>query len=156
MKKLLVLPLVLLTIMLGCKSDKDKSKESSTNKIQQTSFDVNKADTWPVKFSDYGFTPLTYANAESYAFMQNFINRNGVNNIFHFKTLSKAEDHWVVSPNNDVLYSMVTVDCSDDFLGLTDKESKYTFRVPELRYDGIFVKDVLIYLESIQLWQMER
>ena len=36
---------------------------------------------------------------------------------------------------------VVQNNCSNDFLGLTDKESKYTFRVPELRYDGIFVKD---------------
>lgn len=115
MKNLLAFPLFMLIILSGCNPGKDKSKESSITIIPENSFDVNKPDTWPVKFSDFGFTPLSYANAESYAFMQNFINRNGINNIFHFKTLSKAEDHWVVSPNNDVLYSMVTVDCSDDF-----------------------------------------
>jgi len=116
----------------GCAQAERKS-DTSISDVKAASFDVNNPDKWPVKFSDYGFTPLTYANAESYAFMQTFINRNGVNNFFHFKTLSKAEDHWVVSPNNDVLYSMVTVDCSDDF----------TLVIPKTK-DGRFISHQIV------------
>ena len=39
------------------------------------------------KFADYGFTPETYAQAESYAFMKDFIGRSGVNKFFHFNVI---------------------------------------------------------------------
>jgi len=115
----LTITVVITLIILSCGNNNTK-KSNDTNeveKIEKTSvnFDVNNPNEWPVKFADFGFTPETYAQAESYSFMKNFIDRNGINNIFHFKTLAKAEDKWVVSPNNDVLYSMVTVDATDDF-----------------------------------------
>lgn len=91
-------------------------------------FDVNDPNDWPVKFSEYGFTTDSYAQAESYTFINNFIKRSGVNEFFHFKTLARAEDHWVVSPNRDVLYSMGPVDTTDDF----------TLVIPETK-DGRFV-----------------
>lgn len=99
-------------------SAKDSSMEMTANESPQSDsgdFKVNIPEDWPVKFSDYGFDAVTYPQAESYTFMNNFIKRSGVNNIYHFKTLAKAADHWVVSPNLDVLYSMVTVDATDDF-----------------------------------------
>ncbi len=78
-------------------------------------FDVNNPDEWPVKPASYGLTADSYVQTESYAFMGTFIKRSGVNNFFHFKTLATAEDKWVVSPNNDVLYSVATVDASEGF-----------------------------------------
>jgi hypothetical protein len=101
------------------KNDQEKFKDTtstSTASTRSATFDVNNPNEWPVKFADYGFTPETYAQAESYAFMKDFIGRSGVNKFFHFKTLARMEDHWVVSPNNDVLYSLAIVDATDDFI----------------------------------------
>lgn len=109
-------------------SNNNKKQEVTKEQKSSENFDINNPDKWPVKFSDYGFTAKTYPEAESYTFMGNFIKRSGINNFFHFKTLSKKEDHWVVSPNNDVLYSLVTVDASDDFT-LIIPESKYDDRI---------------------------
>ena len=69
-----------------------------------------KAD--PVK---YGMTAKEYIQAESRAFLANFIGRNGLNKWFHFKTLAKKDDKWVVSPNNDTIYSMAAVNATDGF-----------------------------------------
>ncbi len=97
-------------------SDTKKYLKNGKEKyVVKQSFDVNNPEEWPVKFSDYGFTPDSYAQAESYTFMSNFIKRASVNQFFHFKNLTKKEDHWVVSPNNDVLYSVATIDATDDF-----------------------------------------
>ncbi len=95
--------------------------------VQEVNFDVNNPKDWPINFSDYGYTPESYAQAETYTFMKNFIKRSGINNFFHFKALATKDDHWVVSPNNDVLYSLVTVDSSDDF----------SLIVPEYRDDRL-------------------
>lgn len=119
MKRIQLLAIALILTIVGCKENATKENSEKSDMVNTESltesFDVNNPEEWPVKFADYGFTPETYAQAESYAFYKTFIERSGVNNIFHFKTLSKAEDHWVVSPNNDVLYSMMIVDCTDDF-----------------------------------------
>ncbi len=117
--KIILSALVIVSILIftACgnnQSNKETNKNTS-EELGQNKFDVNNPDEWPVKFSDYGFTPETYAQTETNSFMEDFINRSGVNNFFHFKTLTKKEDHWVVSPNNDVLYSLVVVDASDDF-----------------------------------------
>ena len=56
-----------------------------------------------------------YINAESNAFMANFIKRSGLNKFYHFQGLSTAKDTWVVSPNNDTIYSMATVNASKGF-----------------------------------------
>jgi hypothetical protein len=117
-----ILGLGVITIMIASacnntpkeQQDNTKSDEVKVDSTAST-FDVNNPSEWPVKFADYGFTPETYAQAESYSFMEDFIGRSGVNQFFHFKTLAKMEDHWVVSPNNDVLYSLAVVDASDDF-----------------------------------------
>ena len=117
-----ILGLGIITIMItsACNNTpKEQDKNTKTDEVNvdptMSTFDVNNPGEWPVKFADYGFTPETYAQAESYSFMKDFIGRSGVNNFFHFKTLSKMEDHWVVSPNNDVLYSLAIVDATDDF-----------------------------------------
>ncbi len=95
--------------------------------VKEVNFDVNDPSDWPIDLASYGYTPETYAQAETYTFMRNFINRVGVNNFFHFKALATKDDHWVVSPNNDVLYSLVTIDASDDF----------TLIVPKYRSDRL-------------------
>lgn len=70
---------------------------------------------WAADPTDYGMTPREYIQAESRAFMTDFMGRVGVNTFFHFDGLSSAEDTWVVSPNNDTIYSMATVNARDGF-----------------------------------------
>jgi len=70
---------------------------------------------WTVNPSDYGLTAEEFIRAESLHFMKGMATREGINNFFHFKSLAKAEDKWVVSPNNDVIYSMAIVDASKGF-----------------------------------------
>ena len=70
---------------------------------------------WAVNPSDYGLTAEEFVRAESLHFMKGMATREGINNFFHFKSLAKAEDKWVVSPNNDVIYSMAIVDASKGF-----------------------------------------
>jgi len=69
-----------------------------------------KAD--PVK---YGMTAKEFIQAESRAFISNFIGRNGINQWFHFKALANKDDKWVVSPNNDTIYSIAAVNVTDGF-----------------------------------------
>lgn len=69
-----------------------------------------KAD--PVK---YGMTAKEFIQAESRAFIANFIGRNGINQWFHFQALANKDDKWVVSPNNDTIYSMAGVNVTDGF-----------------------------------------
>ncbi len=69
-----------------------------------------KAD--PVK---YGMTAKEFIQAESRAFIANFIGRNGINQWFHFQALANKDDKWVVSPNNDTIYSIVAVNATDGF-----------------------------------------
>ncbi|MCK5835018.1 MAG: DUF1214 domain-containing protein [Lentisphaeria bacterium] len=132
------LPLIAIGAALfvsSCGENTDKNNQESKSEEQvDPTFDVNNPEEWPVKFSDYGFTPETYVQAESNTFMQNFIDRSGVNKFFHFKTLSKSEDHWVVSPNNDVLYSLGVVDATDDF----------TLIIPEIKGDDRLVSIQMI------------
>ena len=70
---------------------------------------------WAVNPSDYGLTPEEFIRAESLHFMKGMASREGINNFFHFTSLAKADDKWVVSPNNDVIYSMGIVDVSKGF-----------------------------------------
>ena len=70
---------------------------------------------WAVNPSDYGLTAEEFIRAESLHFMKGMAAREGINNFFHFTSLAKAEDKWVVSPNNDVIYSMAIVDASEGF-----------------------------------------
>ena len=70
---------------------------------------------WAVDPTTYGMTPREYIQAESRAFMADFIGRVGVNQFFHFSGLSTAEDKWVVSPNNDTIYSLAAVNTRGGF-----------------------------------------
>ncbi|CAE6939999.1 hypothetical protein ACOMICROBIO_FLGHMIGD_03995 [Vibrio sp. B1FLJ16] len=70
---------------------------------------------WSVNPVDYGMTAEQFIRSESLNFMKGMAERNGVNQFFHFKNLANSEDKWVVSPNNDVIYSLAIVDASKDF-----------------------------------------
>ena len=70
---------------------------------------------WAIDPNDYGMTAEQFIRAESLHFMSGMSKRNGVNNFFHFTSLAMAKDKWVVSPNNDVIYSMAIVDASQGF-----------------------------------------
>ncbi|MDZ7614288.1 MAG: DUF1254 domain-containing protein [Flavobacteriaceae bacterium] len=137
-KTILSLVIISLLFATACKKNAVELENNVAEEVvkienSSVSFDVNNPEEWPVKFADYGFTPETYAQAESYSFMEDFIGRSGVNNFFHFKTLSKMEDHWVVSPNNDVLYSLAIVDATDDF----------TLIVPEVKGERVMSVQII-------------
>jgi hypothetical protein len=70
---------------------------------------------WAVNPVDYGMTPEVFIRSESLHFMKGMAAREGINNFYHFTSLAKAEDRWVVSPNNDVVYSIAIVDASKGF-----------------------------------------
>jgi len=72
-------------------------------------------DGWSAKPEDHGMSPEEFIRAESLHFMANMAQREGINNFYHFQSLAQAEDRWVVSPNNDVIYSMAIVDASNGF-----------------------------------------
>lgn len=78
---------------------------------------------WAVDPQQYEMSPKEYIQAESRAFLANFIERSGLNNFHHFKTLATAEDKWVVSPNLDTIYSIATVNVQDGF----------TLKLPEVK-----------------------
>ncbi|GEA51485.1 hypothetical protein VIN01S_22890 [Vibrio inusitatus NBRC 102082] len=81
---------------------------------------------WDVNPANFGMTAEQFLEAESLHFMANMVKREGINGIFHFTTLAKAEDRWVVSPNNDVVYSMAVVDASEGFtLSMPDTGDRY-------------------------------
>lgn len=70
---------------------------------------------WSTDPRQYGMSPRDYIQSESRAFMANFLDRSGINKFHHFQGLTKAADHWVVSPNNDTIYSMAVVNASQGF-----------------------------------------
>jgi len=74
--------------------------------------DSSKWKTDPVNF---GMTAKEFIQAESRAFISNFIARIGINQWFHFQALANKDDTWVVSPNNDTIYSIVAVNATDGF-----------------------------------------
>ncbi len=70
---------------------------------------------WAVDPEQYGMSAKEYIQSESRAFFADFIGRSGINNFFHFPGLSSAEDKWVVSPNNDTIYSLAIVNTTSGF-----------------------------------------
>ncbi len=70
---------------------------------------------WDVNPQDYGMTAKEYIQANSRAFFADFIGRGAINKFYHFTGLSKAADTWVVSPNNDTIYSLATVNATKGF-----------------------------------------
>ena len=63
----------------------------------------------------HGMTAKDYIQAESRAFFADFIGRVGLNTFFHFPGLASFEDRFVVSPNNDTVYSVATVNTRNGF-----------------------------------------
>jgi len=81
---------------------------------------------WAVDPCQHGMSAREYIQAESRAFFADFLGRAGLNNFFHFKTLTKAADHWVVSPNLDTIYSLVIINARNGFtLRLPDVGSRF-------------------------------
>ena len=70
---------------------------------------------WDVNPVEYGMTAKEYIQSDSRAFFSDFVGRAGMNAFFHFTDLSTAEDTWVVSPNNDTIYSIAVVNATDGF-----------------------------------------
>ena len=71
---------------------------------------------WAVNPLDYGMSAMDYERAEAELLFGNFAKRaGGVNKFFHFPGLTKADDRWVVSVNNDTIYSVATVDAREGF-----------------------------------------
>lgn len=70
---------------------------------------------WAIDPRKYGMSPRDYIQAESRAFFHDFMSRAAINRFFHFTTLARAADHWVVSPNLDTIYSLVIVNARRGF-----------------------------------------
>ncbi len=70
---------------------------------------------WAVNPVKYGMTAEVFIRSESLNFMKGMAARKGINHFYYFTSLAKTEDKWVVSPNNDVIYSMGIVDASKGF-----------------------------------------
>jgi hypothetical protein len=77
--------------------------------------DTIDSSNWAVDPTDFGMTAKDYIQAESRAFFADFLGRSGLNTFFHFTGLSTAADTWVVSPNNDTIYSIATVNATNGF-----------------------------------------
>ena len=89
---------------------------------------------WAVDPRKYGMSPREYIQSECNAVFNNFYERaGGINKFFHFKGLTQPADHWVVSPNNDTIYSVATVDAREGF----------TVTVPDVgqRFLSIHIQD---------------
>ncbi|RJG48394.1 DUF1254 domain-containing protein [Motilimonas pumila] len=95
------------TLLAGCSGLAIAQPFDAINPIDSSNWDINP--------QDYGMTAEQFIESESLHFMKNMAQREGINGIFHFTTLAKAEDRWVVSPYNGVVYSMVVVDVSEGF-----------------------------------------
>ncbi|NRB33560.1 MAG: hypothetical protein HRU31_02230 [Rhodobacteraceae bacterium] len=70
---------------------------------------------WAVDPAPLGMTPRDYSQAESRAFMGDFIDWVGLQTYYQFPGLSAAEDTWVVSPDTDTNYSLATVNARNGF-----------------------------------------
>lgn len=70
---------------------------------------------WPVDPEDFGMSAEQYIQTESLVFFNNFLQRSGANKFFHFTSLSSKDDTWVVSPNQDNLYSIAIIDAKNGF-----------------------------------------
>ncbi len=70
---------------------------------------------WSTDPMNYGMTAKEFVQAESRAFIGNFVGRVGINQWFHFPGLSDKDDTFVVSSNNDAIYSIASVNASEGF-----------------------------------------
>ena len=94
--------------------------------------DVDSSD-WATDPRDYGMSAPEFIIAESRAFFADFIGRVGLNKFFHFPGLATAEDRFVVSPNNDTVYSV----------GIVNVTQGFTLELPEMgdRFVSIHIVD---------------
>lgn len=104
-------PLLILTLTACGQAPSDSEKKSAPF----ASIESVNSSSWAVDPADHGMTAEEYIRAESLHFMKNMATREGINNFYHFTSLARAEDKWVVSPNNDVIYSITIVDASNGF-----------------------------------------
>ena len=86
---------------------------SSLN-IQAEIPDINSSH-WKINPLDYGMTAIQYEQAEAAIFAGKMQARSSINHFYHFPGLSKAADTWVVTPNNDTIYSIAVVDARKGF-----------------------------------------
>lgn len=70
---------------------------------------------WRVNPLDYGMTAMAFQQAEQDTVLAGFQHVAGINNFMHWDGLTKAHNRWVVSVNNDTIYSMATVNASEGF-----------------------------------------
>ena len=78
--------------------------------------DAIDSSNWAVDPKDYGMTAMEYQYGEANRLFAGMQKRAGaINTWFHFKGLSKFGDNWVVSPNNDTIYSIAIVDARKGF-----------------------------------------
>lgn len=68
---------------------------------------------WSTDPRAFGMSPREYIQAESRAFFADFISRAGVNTFYNFPGVATAADRFVVSPNNDTIYSIAVVNVRD-------------------------------------------
>ncbi|MEZ9071057.1 DUF1254 domain-containing protein [Vibrio splendidus] len=113
MKKTLLATLITMTSFSAFAGTSASALEASHQPF--SSIEPINSSSWDINPVNYGMTPEQFLEAESLHFMTNMAKREGINGIFHFTTLAKAEDRWVVSPNNDVVYTMIVVDASEGF-----------------------------------------
>jgi hypothetical protein len=74
------------------------------------------SSTWATDPRQFGMSPRDYIQSETNAFFADFLGRaGGISKFFHFKSLTTAADHWVVSPNNDTIYSIAIVNATEGF-----------------------------------------
>ena len=80
-----------------------------------SSIDEIDSSSWSTDPVAHGMTAKEFIQAESRAFIGTFIDRVGINQWFHFPGLSDKDDTFVVSPNNDTIYSLASVNVSEGF-----------------------------------------
>ncbi len=71
---------------------------------------------WAVDPVAHGMTAMEYQRGEAELLMSAFQRRaGGVNTFFHFPGLTRFGDNWVVSVNNDTVYSVAVIDARAGF-----------------------------------------
>lgn len=69
---------------------------------------------WAVDPDAHGMTAMEYARGEAELLMSSFQERaGGVNRCFHWPGLTRFGDNWIVSVNNDTVYSATVVDARE-------------------------------------------
>lgn len=89
---------------------------------------------WAVDPVAHGMTAVNYERGEAELLMSAFQQRaGGVNRLFHFPGLTRFGDNWVVSVNNDTVYSVAVVDARAGF----------SFEVPDVgdRFVSLHIQD---------------